>query len=341
MPTKTIILMLILSLPLGLFAQNRGPGNLSSDLIYEKYEEAFLSRNLEQVMALYAQDAIMLTTDGSTFKGREQIESAYKGAFNYLPDSLGFETQSYVFEENFVHHVYSMWDTKSGEQLVPFSSETILLEKEKIKYHSIAQYYPEVEVPVSLKLPENWTSQTSLLPRHFAPDLYKGIVDYAFAPGMFEPKEEDYFTYAMVFWLPPDTDVSREKLQKDLETYFDGLAAEAVPGITESNAPRKIDQLFDSLATKHSVSKDKLRATVKLELIAPAPNWEKSYIGYMNIYEGLVAHQPVKLNTKLHLTHCQVSDHQVIFLEISPQPYSHRTWNHLKEMFRQWQCPKE
>lgn len=338
---KNLIFLLILSLPVYLFSQEKPAESESSDLIFERYNESFLAQSLEQIIELYAQDAIMITQDGTTFNGQDEIRLAYEGAFNYLPDSLSPETLSLTIEKNLFHHVYSMWDGESGEQLVPFSSETVLLDKGKIKYHTIAQYYPEIESPVSLSLPENWTDQTSLLPRHFAPDLYEGIADYAFAPGMFDPEADDYFTYAMVFWLPIDTDVSRQKLQQDLEVYFDGLAAAALPGINRDNANKKVDQLFDSLATKHSVSKGNLRANVILEPASGKPDWEKSYKAGMNIYEALAAHTPIKLNSRINLKKCQASGHRVIYLEISPQPFSHRTWNTLDEMARQWKCPEE
>ncbi len=158
---------------------------------------------------------------------------------------------------------------------------------------------------------------------------------------MFEPEAADYFTYSMVFWLPLDTDVSRKKLQKDLETYFDGLAAEAVPGLNRDNARTKVAQLFDSLATRYSVPEKHFRSNVELEPVAGDAKWEKSYDGNIHIYEGIIAHENIKLNTKVRLQKCQIAGYQVIFLEVSPQSYSHQLWIPLDEMARQWHCPEE
>ncbi len=339
---RIIILLLFFAFPTSLFAQNNGSGDHASNVVFEQYKQAFLSQDIEQVMALYAQDAILITPDGTTYKGPDEIRATYKKAFNYFPDSLTFQPRQFVVEGQLIYHVSSIRVGESGEKIVPFSAETIFVNKGKIGYHTIAEYYPEsdIEPPVALGIPNNWTPQTSSLPRDFAPNLYEGIADYAFAPGMFAPEKEDYFTYVMVLYLPIETDVSRNKLERDLETYFDGLAALTVPGFNKNNAETKVDQFFDSLATRHSVPEDSLRANVKLKPVAGDSNWEKSYNGSMSIYEGMIANKPIALNTKVRLHKCPGSDYQTVFLEMSPQQYSHQLWKTLDEMARQWQCPQ-
>ena len=158
---------------------------------------------------------------------------------------------------------------------------------------------------------------------------------------MFIQDKEDYFTYVMVLWLPLDTDVGEQKLEKDLEKYFDGLAAVSMPGINKSNAGEKVAQLFDSLATRYSKPQTDLRAKVDLNPMAGDSKWEKNYQGSIKLYEGMVAHKPLELKTKVRLQKCEDSEYRVVFLEVSPRPYTHQLWNPLDQMAREWQCPEK
>lgn len=345
MKTKNILLLLIFSLSISVSAQEEYNDDNSSDMVYKQYEQAFLSQNIEKIIELYAQDAIIVVSPGgNTFKGKKDIRAAYAQAFSYYPDSLSFKTFEYTTEDNLVHHTFSILNKVSGEELIPFSTETILITGGKIKYHTVAEYYPDmnIEPPFPLSVPKDWNSQTSALPRYFAPNLYEGVADYAFAPGMFQPNKKDHFTYAMVLWVPIGTNVNREELEEDLEIYFDGLAAVGMPEINSNNAETKVNQLFDSLATQHAVAEDDLRASVKLTpFTGEDEQWNKIYAGTMNIYEGMAAHERIKLNIRVRLQKCPYAGHQVIFLQASRQPYSHDLWKPLNEMARQWQCPEE
>ncbi len=51
--------------------------------------------------------------------------------------------------------------------------------------------------PIQLKAPEKWSGETITLPPGFARDMaIKGVEVIRFAPGMFDPQAEDFFSYA-------------------------------------------------------------------------------------------------------------------------------------------------
>lgn len=73
-------------------------------------------------------------------------------------------------------------------------------------------------------LPDGWRSERLELPLSFAPDLpYRGIEDLAFAPGMFEPGSDSWFSYALALSLEGAIVVDEPMLTAFLETYYRGL----------------------------------------------------------------------------------------------------------------------
>src|SRR5204863_171753 len=60
---------------------------------------------------------------------------------------------------------------------------------------------PAYQVPA----PKGWGKETIELPPQFAPDMkWKGVEELRFAPGMFKAGADDFFSYALLFWLPED-----------------------------------------------------------------------------------------------------------------------------------------
>jgi len=82
--------------------------------------------------------------------------------------------------------------------------------------------------PASLlpELPNGWRTERLAFPLSFAPDLeHAGFEDLAFAPGMFEPASDSYFSYVLALRLEGDLEVDRGFVQGFLEKYYRGLCA--------------------------------------------------------------------------------------------------------------------
>ena len=77
--------------------------------------------------------------------------------------------------------------------------------------------------------PEGWLTETIPFPLGFAPSLaYEGLEELRFAPGMFKAGQEDFWTYAFVWWITPRPDLTPDILARDLEIYFEGLTGAVV-----------------------------------------------------------------------------------------------------------------
>ncbi len=84
---------------------------------------------------------------------------------------------------------------------------------------------------VQLEAPENWSGETITLPPGFARDMtLKGVEVIRFAPGMFDPQSEGFFSYALVFWLPESRPLTEKQLHDEFLKYYRGLATAVARG---------------------------------------------------------------------------------------------------------------
>lgn len=78
--------------------------------------------------------------------------------------------------------------------------------------------------PALLAVPEGWRYERLGFPLAFAPELeLRGFEDLSFAPGMFDPASDSYFSYALALKLEGDVWVDEGMLARFLETYYGGL----------------------------------------------------------------------------------------------------------------------
>ena len=72
---------------------------------------------------------------------------------------------------------------------------------------------------------EGWFGERIHLPPGFAPTMsWKGLEEIRFAPGMFKADQPDFFSYALVFSLEPDADISQKALDQQILVYYQGLS---------------------------------------------------------------------------------------------------------------------
>lgn len=110
--------------------------------------------------------------------------------------------------------------------------------------------------------PAGWRGEHLEFPLSFAPELpYRGSEDLAFAPGMFEPESDSYFSYAMALRLEDPAggapDLDAPELAAFLETYYRGLCQAVAEG-------RKLELDADAVRARVRRDGDALRATVEM-----------------------------------------------------------------------------
>ncbi len=81
------------------------------------------------------------------------------------------------------------------------------------------------EDEIRIDAPKDWRGERIQLPPTFARDMQlKGVEEIRFAPGMFNPKADDFFSYVIVFRLDGQPELSVETFKRELLAYYTGLA---------------------------------------------------------------------------------------------------------------------
>lgn len=116
---------------------------------------------------------------------------------------------------------------------------------------------PQAPVPL-LSPPSGWRGERIDFPLAFAPEIeLRGFEELAFAPGMFAPESDSYFSYALALRLEGEVEIDAPFLDSFLETYYRGLCR-AVAG------DRGLALDLDSIAADVTRAGARFTATVRM-----------------------------------------------------------------------------
>lgn len=164
------------------------------------------------------------------------------------------------------------------------------------------------KVKIHLESPKGWRGETIQLPPSFAPKMvWKGLEEVRFAPGMFDPKKEDFFSYVFVFYVPSQSEPDQKILQRELLTYYRGLA---------SAVARR----------KGGVDAEAFRMTVRKVDETEEPTSKKTdeklphrFVGALSWTEPFATMKPQKLHLEIQSATCKSRDARYLAVAVSPQ----------------------
>lgn len=115
-------------------------------------------------------------------------------------------------------------------------------------------------VKIDMDTPKGWSGETISLPPGFAPGMkLKGREVIRFAPGMFQPQSDSFFSYAFVFWLPDRKSLDAKTIEAELLTYYKGLATAVARGQKLEVDPKDFSITMKPVEKK----RDSYRVTLK------------------------------------------------------------------------------
>jgi hypothetical protein len=164
-------------------------------------------------------------------------------------------------------------------------------------------------------VPAGWRSETIPFPLDFAPALpYRGVEELRFAPGFFKPEAPDFWSYAFVWWLEGEPDLSPAVLSRDLKAYFVGLAEAVAKG-------------------KFDTQPAEMRADVRA---GPATARGAGFTGTARVFDAFKARRLLDLQIEGETFRC--GDRQVMLLAASPQPVTAPIWEGLRKTVQGFRC---
>lgn len=163
-------------------------------------------------------------------------------------------------------------------------------------------------VTIRLTAPAGWKGETIAVPTGFAPDMsITGIEEIRFAPGMFKQDRDDFFSYALVFYLPNQKPLNELGIQRELLKYYRGLAK-----VVGKNRQPKIDTDAFTFDIK-LVKDDPLRYTGTLKWVEPFTTGKAQTLYFELHSEGVHGTQASQLS-----------------MSVSPQKTDHALWKTLR-----------
>jgi hypothetical protein len=177
----------------------------------------------------------------------------------------------------------------------------------------------EKEPPYKVPEPAGWAKETFPLPPAFAPDVtWKGVEELRFAPNWMKADADTFFSYAMLFWLSDDPKIETGTLERELLSYYRGLAR-AVFGARK----QKIDVSTFTLAVKRADDDPGKR---------PDGEPVEAYLGELKWTEPFTTGKPQTLRLEIHTWSAEKQKHRCIFICASPQPETAAVWKTLREI---------
>ena len=175
------------------------------------------------------------------------------------------------------------------------------------------------ETGIEFHTPEAWRGESIQLPPGFAPDLkWNGVEHIRFAPGMFQPDSESFFSYVLVFLLKEGDDVSEAAVKEQILTYYQGLA-KAVMGSKQMS----VDTSTFTLELGALENPDE-------SLPAAAKDAEvKTWNGVLDWVEPFATQKKQALTIEVHLWNR--GKNPVVYFTVSPQDKDHEIWKEMRK----------
>jgi len=182
-----------------------------------------------------------------------------------------------------------------------------------------ALFGAELANEIRIDTPTGWRPERIDLPASFAPTMeLHGMEEVRFAPGMFQPKSDSFFSYLFVFRTQSKPKLTREVIERELLVYYRGLAS--------ANLKRS------------NVNVDTTRFGLKLrQLEMPAakgtdPTGWKRYEGDLNWVEPFVTLKPQTIHLEVDAWTSNNTGHNYLFACVSPQDKQAAIWKTMREL---------
>lgn len=108
------------------------PNSISQDKttqVLDHHWEAFIQNNLDEVMADYTEEAVLITPD-ATFKGLGQIRKNFEDAYRKFPkDKTVFQLSKRVIDRDVA---YILWQAKTPTFNLTYATDTFIIRNGKI-----------------------------------------------------------------------------------------------------------------------------------------------------------------------------------------------------------------
>lgn len=154
----------------------------------------------------------------------------------------------------------------------------------------------------------SWGKEIIKMPLHFAPQIpYKGVEELRFSPDWSKQDRDGYWTYAFVWDVDLNKELTATNIEIDLQYYFDGLM--------------------------DGVNKDKGKILPKtVALILKKENSTNEFVGKLQIYNSFHTRDIMMLYCTIKQYYCTKKQKSMVLFRFSPKPLEHTIWDELNKI---------
>ncbi len=175
----------------------------------------------------------------------------------------------------------------------------------------------------------DWKGERITLPPAFAPAMkLKGIEEIRFAPGMFQPQSESFFSYAFVFAVAKEQELTQEFIQREILVYYQGLAESVSKG-----RGRTVE------AGKFTFKLERAKQVTGKPEQLPASTSVTQYAGELDWVEPFATGKPQVLQFELHAWSDPGAARNYLFVCTSPKARgdTETIWKELRAIRRNFE----
>jgi hypothetical protein len=192
---------------------------------------------------------------------------------------------------------------------------------------SIAQE-PKDNPSTKLIFKTEWKGERIALPPEFAPKMkLKGIEEIRFAPGMFKPDSDSFFSYAFVFEVSQDQKLTRDVIHQETLVYYRGLA-----GSILKRKGKEVDVGKFTFKLEQAKAAKDSPATVNAESVT-------QYVGKLDWIEPFATAKPQVLHFELQSWSDPKTKKNYLFVSTSPKAIGEKEaiWTELRKIRRSFE----
>lgn len=169
------------------------------------------------------------------------------------------------------------------------------------------------ERPSILKEPADWRFEGMAIPPGFAPDIkLTGSEEIRFAPGMFDTRSSNYFTYVVVILADGAPELGTEELKVFLEKYYRGLSTAVGRG--------------------KGLSPDTGQMRAVVNPAPPDPDAGKRFVGEVVFFDSFSDGRKINLHVETLVIPRPALKQTCLIMLVSPSSKDAAAWKTLREI---------
>jgi hypothetical protein len=171
---------------------------------------------------------------------------------------------------------------------------------------------------IQFDAPEDWKKERIALPPSFAPKMkLQGTEEVRFAPGMFQPESDSFFSYMFVFQVQSKPELTQAVIQRELLVYYRGLATAVLKGSDVKVETSQFAIKLNQVKANNENAKD------------AGP---KRYTGNLKWVEPFATRKPQTLHLEIDAWTSDKPSHNYLFVCVSPQAKKTAIWKSMREL---------